>query len=292
MKQKTGSTGARPILSIVTSVLLCLFGTGNVAANFGWVSGIAVDGEGDLFVGDPSHHRIVKFSPTVAFQSIVVKGRVVDPGALAADRHGVLYIAAPDMHAILKLGPAGAQTILSLGKDMEPKALAMDKNGNLYFATSSGRLLRYTFATRSFDDLGLGPIPSALAIDADGTLYVGSNSGPPLAVSADGSRTKVSCGDCTSQGVAVDAEGNLYVADADHHRVLMRKGTGEFVTAAGNGKAGLTGDGGEATQASLNFPTAIAIDPAGNVFIFDYLNNVVRKVTNGVITTLATPDVN
>ena len=63
---------------------------------------------------------------------------------------------------------------------------------------------------------------------------------------------------------------------------------GIITTIAGNGQAGYSGDGGPATQASLNWPYGLSIDTAENIFIADGDNNRIRKVdTNGIITTIA-----
>src|SRR5215470_7498046 len=65
--------------------------------------------------------------------------------------------------------------------------------------------------------------------------------------------------------------------------------TGVMTTVAGNGGAGYSGDGGLGTQAQLNNPNGVAVDSAGNLYIADFSNNVIRKVTSstGVITTVA-----
>jgi hypothetical protein len=88
--------------------------------------------------------------------------------------------------------------------------------------------------------------------------------------------------------VAVDAAGDLFIAD-DRNNVVRKVDTnGVITTVAGNGAAGHTGDGGPATAATLNNPVGLAVDAAGDLFIADAGNNVVRKVgTNGVITTVA-----
>jgi len=87
-------------------------------------------------------------------------------------------------------------------------------------------------------------------------------------------------------GVAVDAQGNVYIADEDNHRVRKISG-GIITTVAGNGVAGYSGDGGQATSAQLNFPHGVTVDAQGNVFIVDTSNNRVRKVSGGIITTVA-----
>lgn len=91
-------------------------------------------------------------------------------------------------------------------------------------------------------------------------------------------------------GVAVDGAGNLYIADSANNRVLkLAAGTTTVTTVAGNGTASYSGDGGLATQAGLSGPEAVAVDGAGNLYIADTNNWVVRKVAagTGTISTLA-----
>lgn len=93
----------------------------------------------------------------------------------------------------------------------------------------------------------------------------------------------------TPIAVALDSSHNLYIADSANNRVRkVTKSNGNISTIAGNGIAQFTGDGGSATSASLNAPYGIAVDSSGNVFISDFLNQVVRKVTtSGTISTVA-----
>jgi hypothetical protein len=89
-------------------------------------------------------------------------------------------------------------------------------------------------------------------------------------------------------GVTVDAAGNLFIADSANN-VIRKVGTnGIITTVAGNGSADYSGDGGQATNASLSYPEGVALDSSGNLLIADWVNNVIRKVdTNGIITTVA-----
>ncbi|TCK73743.1 Ig-like domain-containing protein [Acidipila rosea] len=90
--------------------------------------------------------------------------------------------------------------------------------------------------------------------------------------------------------VAADGLGNLYIADSKHNRIRKVDAKTQIIsTFAGDGSAGYSGDGGSAASAALNLPSSIFIDGAGNLYIADSGNNVIRKVTpsTGIITTIA-----
>ena len=88
------------------------------------------------------------------------------------------------------------------------------------------------------------------------------------------------------RGIAIDASGNLYVADAGNHRIRRITVPGAVVsTLAGSGVAGFLNATGTAAQ--FNTPTAVAVDPQSNVYVTDGGNNRIRKISSGVVTTLA-----
>ena len=86
--------------------------------------------------------------------------------------------------------------------------------------------------------------------------------------------------------VAWDADGNIYISDTRNHRIRrIDASSGVISTFAGNGTAGSSGDGGPAASAQLNAPNGIAFDSAGNLFIADYGNRRIRRVSkDGIIT--------
>ena len=86
----------------------------------------------------------------------------------------------------------------------------------------------------------------------------------------------------------MDSAGNLYIADAGNHRIRKVDASGNITTVAGNGTHGYSGDGGAATSASLNNPSGVAVDGAGNIYIADTYNQRIRKVdASGNISTVA-----
>jgi len=88
--------------------------------------------------------------------------------------------------------------------------------------------------------------------------------------------------------LVLDKLGNLFVSDTGNHRVQrIDVRTGAVTTVAGTGSAGYSGDGGPATLAQLDCPRGLAFDAAGSLYIADFCRNVIRKVTNGIITTFA-----
>jgi len=89
-------------------------------------------------------------------------------------------------------------------------------------------------------------------------------------------------------GVASDSAGNLYIADTSNNRIRKVTPAGIISTVVGNGSYGFSGDGGRATSAQLAAPRGVAMDAAGKLYIADYGNNRIRKVTAaGIINTVA-----
>ena len=89
-------------------------------------------------------------------------------------------------------------------------------------------------------------------------------------------------------GLALDSAGNIYIADYMNQRIRKVDTSGIITTVAGNGTADYSGDGGLATQAQLDWPSGVAVDSAGNIYIADSTSHRIRKVdTSGIITTVA-----
>jgi hypothetical protein len=126
-----------------------------------------------------------------------------------------------------------------------------------------------TLATISLDGTGPGP----LAAFGPGTISTSVDTSTQLA---------------SPTGVALDGFGNLYIAYQNGNQVLKVTPAGNVSVFAGNGTSGYGGDGGPATSAELNGPMAVLVDGAGEVFIADTGNNVIRMVTQaGIISTYA-----
>jgi len=150
--------------------------------------------------------------------------------------------------------------------------------------------------------------PSALAIDGEGNLYVGGGNGTNrMIIRVDPSSGAVTTiagtgekgfsgdgGPATEatmswvRDIAIDDAGNVYFSDPLNNRVRMVDTAGIITTIAGTGKQGFSGDGGPATEARLDYPSGVAVDPRGRIYIADKGNHRVRRINrHGIITTVA-----
>ncbi len=181
---------------------------------------------------------------------------------------------------IWKISPSGNKTLVA-GSDVGksgysgdggpatsallsfPNGLAVDGDGNLFIADSNNNRIRK-----------VTPAGIISTVAGNGVAGFGGDGGPATSAQL---RYPL--------GVAVDGSGNLFIADAHNNRIRKVSPAGIITTVAGDGTAGFGGDGGPADAAQLNYPTSVAIDGMGNLFIADYYNNRVRKVSFG--TTLA-----
>ncbi len=145
-------------------------------------------------------------------------------------------------------------------------------------------------------------LPWGVAVNSLGEVYIGdgpivrkiSNSGIITTVAGNGvvgfsgdggpaTSAKLNC-----NGIAVDAVGNLFISDYGNNRIRKVDTFGIITTVAGNGIGGFSGDGGPATSAEISGPTSVFVDNNGNLFIADYSNSRIRKVSNaGIISTVA-----
>lgn len=154
-----------------------------------------------------------------------------------------------------------------------PTDLAFDDAGNLYIAE------RHNHRILKVDTSGIVTGAAGTA-DAKGLAQSGSFSGDG------GPATEAKLN--LAYAIAAGPDGTLYIADAGNHRIRMVDEDGTITTVAGKGAAGFSGDGGPATEASLDYPMGLTVDRDGTLYFLDSNNLRIRKVDGGgTITTVA-----
>jgi sugar lactone lactonase YvrE len=163
---------------------------------------------------------------------------------------------------------APAQTSARTVPLILPSAIVFDAAGNLYFAETANHVIRKVDIT--------GQITT---IAGTGTQGFSGDAGPATSATLD-----------SPQGLVLDAKNNLYLADTHNHRIRrLNLTTGILTTIAGTGSPGFSGEGGPATSAELNLPTALALDAANNLYLADTGNHRIRRIdaVTGITTTIA-----
>ena len=263
-------------------------GTGT-AASFRLPFGVAVDADGNVFVADTDNHKIRKISPAgevTTFAGSGFRGSADGTGAaasfhfptgVAVDAGGDVFVADGFNHKIRKISPAGEVTTFAGSGSRgsadgtggaasfdDPSGVAVGAGGNLYVADSQNCKIRKIS-------------PAGVVTTLAGSGAVGSTDGAGAAA-----RFRYPC------GVAVDAGGNVFVADQHNHKIRKVSPAGVVTTLAGSVDEGDADGTGAA--ASFRYPTGVAVDAGGNVFVADYGNFLIRKISQaGVVGTVAGP---
>ena len=316
-------------------------------ANIYSATGVTVDHAGNLYVADGQNQRVRRVTPDGMISTVAGTGvagillgadraatlsQLSYPVGVLTDDAGNLYIADGLVRKVDSQGKlttiAGSASIASgdggsatAARLAGTTAIALDAAGNIYLSDAGARRVR------KIDQCGLintiagdgeegyagdgvpavtAPLnlPSGLVFDRAGNLYIadaGNNrvrlvgldgvihtfAGTGAAgFSGDGGNATAAQLSYPS-GLAIDGDGAVYIADTGNNRIRKVSPDGTITTVAGNGTAGYKGDGGAAVGAQLSSPIGVALDVAGNLYIADTGNYVVRKVSNGMISTVA-----
>ena len=262
--------------------------------------GITVDGKGDIYFAEVGNNRIRKVTVSTGMISTIAgtgaggyngdgilatSAQLNIPADVAVDVSGDVYIADFFNSRIRKVTVSTGMitTIAGTGSDgyngdgilatsaqlLYPQGIALDVSGDVYIADRfNNRIRKVTVSTGMITTIaGTGSI----GYNGDGIMATDAQLKFPAALD-------------------LDVSGNIYIADSDNDRIRkVTVSTGIITTVAGAGSRGYNGDGIIAMSALLYFPSAIALDVSGNIYIADTLNHRIRIVTasTGIITTIA-----
>jgi sugar lactone lactonase YvrE len=300
-------------------------GTGT-AATFSGPTQIAVDRAGLLYVADQAGNRIRRITAEGQVTTIAGTGTAgnadgpglsatftVSAGVTIRPADGALIIG--QQAALRIVAPAVTTSTLASGLNYAT-AVERDAAGNLYVAElGNHRILKVTPSGTVTTLAGSGvpggtdgvgtnasfDRPTGLALDATGTLFVSESAGNRIRkVTPDGAVTTFAgtgtAGAANGVGTAAsfhtphhlvfDRSGNLYVADAANNRIRRITPDGTVTTFAGTGTAG--GTDGPAATATFHYPSGLAFDAAGNLFVADSWGHRIRRISpSGWVTTVA-----
>src|SRR5579872_137042 len=261
-------------------------GSGATGAELNAPLGIAVDSSGNLYIADTANAVVRKVTsggtistiagsnsagPGYSGEGAATGNQLFAPSAVIVDSSGNVYISDTGNSRIRKVSGGNISTIAGngipgyggdsgLATNAEingPIGLALDSAANLYIADTSNNRIRMVRTDGTIVTVaGTG----TAGFSGDGGLATSAKLNHPL-------------------GVAVDSAGAIYIVDDFNARIRKVGSNGFISTIAGDGSFGYLGDGGPATSAQLRFPTGVAVDTAGNVYVADDQNNVVRLLT-------------
>jgi sugar lactone lactonase YvrE len=239
---------------------------------------VVVHPNGSLLIADQQNNRIRQITASGTISTIAGSGshNLYAPGipattspmdwpsSLVIDANGLIYFAEEHSNRIGKIGADGKlSTVVDLDPTKftatlnKPMGIAFDRNGGLLIADTGNHRIR--------------------RVDPSGAITTIAGSGRE-AFCGDGGPAINACFD-TPMDVKADALGNIFVADTGNNRVRRIDPSGTITTVAGTGIPGRGADGIAATASALNFPCALALDADGSLYIVDWQNYLIRKVT-------------
>jgi hypothetical protein len=254
-------------------------GTGS-AAMFATCAMIGTDAAGNIYVGDSQNSRVRKVTPTGVVTTFAGSGdfgfvdatgtaaQFASPQGVALDGEGYLYVADKNNYRIRKISPTGEVTTFAgsgssayadgtgTGASFEePTGVAVDEAGMIY-VSDAGRIRKIT--------------PDGVV-----TTLAGSTASPAEKGDVDG--TGATARFNQPVGLTTDELGNVYIADAGNSRIRRIDAAGNVTTIAGSGVA--TYADGLDTKASFNYATGVAYGSNGALYVADWLDNRIRKLS-------------
>ncbi len=180
---------------------------------------------------------------------------------------------------------ASASTVTMTGATLQgPTGVAVDSSGDIFVADTSaskiyeisGGVATELASTYTFSS------PYGIAVDSAGNVYVANSGGNDILEIVKSSGAVNTLGSShtflSPKGVAVDSQGNVFATDSGHNEIVEIASTGTVSVVAGSTVAGCVE--GNGPSAEFDDPTGIAVDSAGNLYVADANNSVIREVTS------------
>ena len=299
-------------------------GQGSAARFSSWMTGIALDSTGNVYVADDGNALVRKITPTGLVTTLAgvpgQNGRVDGTGsAVRISPWGIVVapsgeILVTDLGSVRKISVTGEVSTLAEG--FGAAGISLDSGGNIYVASDcsvrkivpSGvvTIMAGLPGVSGYSNGSAGTAlfggPSGLAVDGSGNVFVSDGNAVIRKIAPDGAVSTyagmIGRGDSQDGpadqarfnepiGLALDGSGNLYVADVSDHTIRKISAAGIVSTLAGSPKAIGSTDG-VGSAARFKFPQGVAVDGSGNVFVADSMNNSIRKITPaGEVSTFA-----
>ena len=222
---------------------------------------MATDAASNVYIADTGNNRIRKVSPDGVISTVTASGQSYSLWGLTLDPKGNLLIADSPTNVIRRIAPDGSSTIFA--GNGTPGFSGDGGPATVYFADSYNNRVR---------EIASNGIINTVAGDGS---YGFSGDGGPL------NNARFS----EPFSLAFDSAGNLFIADLGNSRIRKVTPDAIITTVAGNGSFGYSGDGGLSTASSINAPSGIAADAAGNIYVADTYNNAVRILRPTILTT-------
>ncbi|PKV50335.1 NHL repeat-containing protein [Aquimarina sp. MAR_2010_214] len=255
------------------------------AARFALPSGCTVDSHGNLFIADGTNHSIRKVTPVGVVTTFAggspgytdgtgTAAKFNYPYDIAIDANDNLYIADSNNNRIRKITPARVVTTLAgsgvsgsangtgtAARFSTPRGIAVDASGNVYVSDYGNHRIRKVTSAGVVTTLAGGTVGFA-----DGTGLSARFNHP--------------------SGLTVNSNGDIYVCDNSNHRIRRITPAGVVATIVGDGTVGFLDNTG--TSARFSYPRDITVDANDNLYVTDFGNRRVRKITPAkVVTTIA-----
>jgi sugar lactone lactonase YvrE len=235
--------------------------------NFGAPGGVAVDGNGNIFVADVGNGTVNEMLAASNYTTVNTVGSgFVGPQSVAVDGNGNLFVADTNGSTVKEiLAVGGYVTVKTLGSGFSlPDALALDGNGNVFVADTNHSAVKEILAVGAYTSvqtLGSGfSYPAGVAVDGSGNVFVTDNGHNAVKeILAAGNYTTINTlftGATQPFGLAVDANGDLFIAD-------NAIGVYEILAQGGYTTINTLTDGSDG-------PTGVALDGGGNVFVANF----------------------